>query len=84
MSLIIQFSTSEPTASIASLRNIDVGHSKSYSNYACEVFMVKYSNSGNNIILTEVYMYKIWGFQNVVFWDVTPCDSCKNGRFGGT
>jgi hypothetical protein len=19
-----------------------------------------------------------------VFWDVTPCDSCKNRRFGGT
>jgi hypothetical protein len=22
--------------------------------------------------------------KNVVFWDVTPCDSCKNRRFGGT
>jgi retron-type reverse transcriptase len=22
--------------------------------------------------------------QNAVFWDVTPCDSCKNRRFGGT
>jgi hypothetical protein len=22
--------------------------------------------------------------QNGVFWDVTPCDSCKNQRFGGT
>jgi hypothetical protein len=21
--------------------------------------------------------------KNVVFWDVTPCGSCKNGRFGG-
>jgi hypothetical protein len=21
---------------------------------------------------------------NVVFWDVTPCGSCKNRRFGGT
>jgi hypothetical protein len=22
--------------------------------------------------------------KNAVFWDVTPCGSCKNGRFGGT
>jgi hypothetical protein len=22
--------------------------------------------------------------QNGVFWDVTPCGSCKNRRFGGT
>jgi hypothetical protein len=22
--------------------------------------------------------------KNVVFWDVTPCGSCKNRRFGGT
>jgi hypothetical protein len=22
--------------------------------------------------------------KNVVFWDVMPCDSCKNQRFGGT
>jgi hypothetical protein len=23
-------------------------------------------------------------FKNAVFWDVTPCGSCKNRRFGGT
>jgi hypothetical protein len=22
--------------------------------------------------------------KNCVFWDITPCDSCKNRRFGGT
>jgi hypothetical protein len=22
--------------------------------------------------------------KNAVFWDFTPCDSCKNRRFGGT
>jgi hypothetical protein len=22
--------------------------------------------------------------KNCVFWDVTPCGSCKNRRFGGT
>jgi hypothetical protein len=24
------------------------------------------------------------GKKNVVFWDVSPCGSCKNRRFGGT
>jgi hypothetical protein len=23
-------------------------------------------------------------FKNVIFWDVTPCGTCKNRRFGGT
>jgi hypothetical protein len=27
---------------------------------------------------------KLWGSKNAVFWDVTPCGSCKNRRFGGT
>jgi hypothetical protein len=27
-------------------------------------------------------MYVI--LKNGVFWDVTPCGSCKNRRFGGT
>jgi hypothetical protein len=22
--------------------------------------------------------------KNAIFWDVTPCGSCKNRRFGGT
>jgi hypothetical protein len=22
--------------------------------------------------------------KNAVFWDITPCGSCKNSRFGGT
>jgi hypothetical protein len=29
-------------------------------------------------VLTAVTM------KNDVFWDVTPCSSCKNRRFGGT
>jgi hypothetical protein len=24
------------------------------------------------------------GLKNGFFWDVTPCDSCNNRRFGGT
>jgi hypothetical protein len=30
-------------------------------------------------ILNVIYLLK-----NAVFWDVTPCSSCKNRRFGGT
>jgi hypothetical protein len=27
---------------------------------------------------------KFVAVKNGVFWDVTPCGSCKNRRFGGT
>jgi hypothetical protein len=30
----------------------------------------------------EVYMAVT--MKDIVFWDVTPCDSCKNLLFGGT
>jgi hypothetical protein len=39
------------------------------------------------VLITVVYPYSALGTfltQNGVFWDVTPCDSCKNRRFGGT
>jgi hypothetical protein len=32
----------------------------------------------------ELHRYNILIMKNGVFWDVTPCDSCKNQRFGGT
>jgi hypothetical protein len=25
-----------------------------------------------------------WSLKNGIFWDVTPCGSCKNQRLGGT
>jgi hypothetical protein len=28
--------------------------------------------------------YKLQEGSNIVFWDVTPCGSCKNKHFGGT
>jgi hypothetical protein len=28
--------------------------------------------------------WKVLSIKNGVFWDVTPCGSCKNRRFGGT
>jgi hypothetical protein len=34
-----------------------------------------------NYLRFEVYTAVT--MKNAVFWDVTPCDSCKNRRFGG-
>jgi hypothetical protein len=53
---------------------------------------VRTSHETHYVSATEsslLMLCKIWGFQdsrwlkNVVFWDATPCGSCKNGRFGG-
>jgi hypothetical protein len=35
-----------------------------------------------SIITSEVFTAVT--MKNGVFWDVTPCGSCKNRRFGGT
>jgi hypothetical protein len=32
----------------------------------------------------SVFTQKISDMKNGVFWDVTPCGSCKNRSFGGT
>jgi hypothetical protein len=41
------------------------------------------------VLYKPCLVFKIWGFhgvaiKNVVLLDVTPRDSCKNRRFGGT
>jgi hypothetical protein len=40
--------------------------------YGCETW---------SLIFREEHKLRV---KNGVFWDVTPCDSCKNRRFGGT
>jgi hypothetical protein len=50
------------------------------------------TNGGENITITVRTFYQNVRFEvftavtmkNGVFWDVTPCGSCKNQRFGGT
>jgi hypothetical protein len=32
----------------------------------------------------EISVATVLAMNNRVFWDVTPCGSCKNRRFGGT
>jgi hypothetical protein len=36
------------------------------------------------VIALLLYMYIFRTLKNGVFWDVTPCGSCKNRRFAGT
>jgi hypothetical protein len=38
------------------------------------------TSSTNMVFASELNFLK----KNGVFWDVTPCSSCKNLRFGGT
>jgi hypothetical protein len=38
--------------------------------------------SAHNVVRFEVFTAVT--MKNGVFWDVTPCGSCKNRRFGGT
>jgi hypothetical protein len=38
----------------------------------------------NNIMHVDGLQQKLESMKNGVFWDVTPCGSCKNRSFGGT
>jgi hypothetical protein len=38
----------------------------------------------NKKIYVRFEVFKAMTIKNGVFWDVTPCDSCKNQSFGGT
>jgi hypothetical protein len=35
-------------------------------------------------IFVRFEVFTVVTMKNGVFWDVTPCGSCKNRRFGGT
>jgi hypothetical protein len=42
-------------------------------------------NPTGGYLLNEIFeVFTAVTIKNGVFWDVTPCDSYKNGRFGGT
>jgi hypothetical protein len=38
----------------------------------------------NRPLYIRVEVFTAVNMKNGVFWDVLPCDSCKNRRFGGT
>jgi hypothetical protein len=48
------------------LRSIDVGAAKTYTADECKTAVVRFE------VFTAVTM------KNAIFWDVTPCGSCKN------
>jgi hypothetical protein len=50
------------------------------SNWNTE-FEAEIINVGSDINICSVSC-KIWGSHGRDFWDVTPCGSCKNRRFG--
>jgi hypothetical protein len=41
-------------------------------------------HSGSTHIFVRFEVFTVVTMKNGVFWDVTPCGSCKNRRFGGT
>jgi hypothetical protein len=43
--------------------------------------VVLYGCESWSLIVREEYILRV---KNGVFWDVAPCGSCKNRRFGGT
>jgi hypothetical protein len=49
-------------------------------------YVMSYENCGITVTHTgrPAVLPKYLLIKNGVFWDVTPCGSCKNRRFGGT
>jgi hypothetical protein len=41
-------------------------------------------NFNYSILFARFEVFTAVTMKNGVFWDVTPCGSCKNRRFGGT
>jgi hypothetical protein len=47
--------------------------------------LVKIRIQVGNILLPHDPKFQLYHqVKNGVFWDITPCGSCKNRRFGGT
>jgi hypothetical protein len=78
-------------------KNYQIPHSKIF--FILVLLLVSRAESGSNSLtlssslqVTEGYgnqtgdtvMKQVLNLKNGVFWDVTPCGSCKNRRFGGT
>jgi hypothetical protein len=38
----------------------------------------------NRLMICKTCGFRGGEYEDAVFWDVTPCSYCKNGRFGGT
>jgi hypothetical protein len=47
------------------------------------VVLVQFSVYGSGIGFLRFEVFMAVTMKNAAFWDVTPCDSCNNRRFGG-
>jgi hypothetical protein len=43
-----------------------------------------YDPAPHEVYIVRFEVFTVVTMKNGVFWDVTPCSSCKNRRFGGT
>jgi hypothetical protein len=48
------------------------------------IILDAFRESGTHLIHIRFEVFTAVGMKNDVFWDITPCGSCKNRRFGGT
>jgi hypothetical protein len=48
------------------------------------VYILLFLPAHNRCESVRFYVFTTVTMKNGVFWDVTPCGSCKNRRFGGT
>jgi hypothetical protein len=49
----------------------------------CEAVLGGFAFSVFNLVYVRFEIFTAVTIKNGVFWDVTPCGSCKNGHFGG-
>jgi hypothetical protein len=52
--------------------------------YQSKVYRYLMETAGNYASFVRFEVFTAVTMQNSVFWDVTPCGSCKSRRFGGT
>jgi hypothetical protein len=53
-------------------------------NYTPTHFIKNLNYTLENIFIARFEVFTAVTMKNCVFWDVTPCGSCKNRLFGGT
>jgi hypothetical protein len=68
-------------AVLCTIRDL-VCHSKNI-----HVYLIVAGSCQTDITIRSIYRFEVFTavtMNNGVFWDVMPCGSCKNRRFGGT
>jgi hypothetical protein len=52
--------------------------------YGRKFSYIYHKNISDFVPLAKSEIFTTMTMKNAVFWELTPCDSCKNRRFGGT